>query len=143
MSAEGMKVHTTNYTNTFIEVAEDCPAIKGEIPPNSKTMSIARMQQDILSKHPYTFTSDDILFQIYAERNDLSKSELQAARQQLFSKGQPCFRSSPLTKRYGWGIHSNNEGKVAMYGIETDEYKKLLADKAVKTVKSMRSKKQQ
>jgi hypothetical protein len=26
------KQHTTNYTNTFIEVAEDCPAAMAEVP---------------------------------------------------------------------------------------------------------------
>ncbi len=28
-----MKPHTTNYQNTFIQTAEDCPATTGEIPP--------------------------------------------------------------------------------------------------------------
>ena len=28
-----MKTHSTNYTNTFIEVSDDCPAAKGEVPP--------------------------------------------------------------------------------------------------------------
>jgi len=28
-----MKTHSTNYFNTFIQVAEDCPAQRGEAPP--------------------------------------------------------------------------------------------------------------
>ena len=28
-----MKTHTTNYKNTFVEIAEDCSANKGEMPP--------------------------------------------------------------------------------------------------------------
>ena len=28
-----MKQHTTNYHNTFIEIAEDCPATQSEVPP--------------------------------------------------------------------------------------------------------------
>ncbi|SFC26080.1 hypothetical protein SAMN05421747_10755 [Parapedobacter composti] len=28
-----MKAHTTNYTNTFIAVADDCPVEKGEVAP--------------------------------------------------------------------------------------------------------------
>lgn len=28
-----MKTHATNYKNTFIEVAEDCPVKAAEIPP--------------------------------------------------------------------------------------------------------------
>jgi len=51
------------------------------------------------------------------------------------------MRSSPLAKRYGWGIHNNAEGKIALFGLETDEYKKMVADKGLKIVKAMRSKK--
>ena len=107
-----MKIHTTNYQDTFIEAAEDCPALAGEIPPSkAENMTIADIQFLILSKHPYKYTSDDVLFQVYAERNELTKSEYKAAREQFFSKGQPCLRCSPLTKRYGWGIHCDSKGK--------------------------------
>ena len=137
-----MKTHTTNYLDTFIEIADDCPSISGEIPPtkgDSKT--VANMQFELLDKNPYMFTSDDILFQVYAERNNLLKSEYKEARQQFFTKGQPCFRASPLTKRYGWGIHNDKEGKIAIYGCETVEYKKFSKDKSLKVIKAMKASK--
>jgi hypothetical protein len=135
-----MKVHTTNYINTFIEIADDCPATRGEIPPaKGDSRSVAQIQFDILNKNPYKYTSDDVLFQVYAERNDLTKSELKAVREQFFSKGQPCFRASPLTKRYGWGVHNDKNGKIALVGSETAEYKKLSKDKTLKVVKAMKS----
>ena len=137
-----MKIHSTNYTNTFIEVADDCPATSGEIPPtkgDSKT--VANIQFELVSKNPYKFTSDDILFQVFADRNDLTKSEYKEAREQFFSKGQPCFRASPLTKRYGWGVHNDKDGKIALYGCETAEYKKNSGDKSLKVVKAMKSSK--
>ena len=138
---ENKKSHTTNYFDAFIEVAEDCPVTKGEIPPiTNTTKSIARLQYEMLSKNPYAFTSDDILFRVYADRNDLTESELPAAREQFFSKGQPCLRASPLTKRYGWGIHSDNNGKVAMVGVETQAYEAFIKNAALKKVKAMRSK---
>ncbi|MFD1678005.1 DUF6157 family protein [Alicyclobacillus fodiniaquatilis] len=31
--------------------------------------------------------------------------------------------------KYGWGIRSNNEGKVAIYPVESDEYKQLVLAK--------------
>ena len=135
-----MKMHTTNYENTFIAIADDSPATQAEVPPikaNAKT--VANIQFEMLNKNPYKFTSDDVLFQVYAERNDLSESELEEARKMFFSKGQPCFRASPLTKRYGWGIHNNQEGKIAMYGLGTDEYERFLNDKGLKVVKAMKS----
>jgi hypothetical protein len=137
-----MKIHSTNYTDTFIEVADDCPATSGEIPPTKgDAKTVANIQFEMVSRNPYKFTSDDILFQVFADRNNLTKSEYKEARQQFFSKGQPCFRSSPLTKRYGWGVHSDKDGKIALYGCETAEYKKFSKDKLLKVVKAMKSSK--
>jgi Family of unknown function (DUF6157) len=142
ISVSNMKVHTTNYTNTFIEVAEDCPATTGEIPPIKGTdKSIANIQFDVLSENPYKYTSDDVLFHCYATKNNLDKIEFEQARVQLFSKGQPCFRASPLTKRYGFGVHNNEDGKIALFGVETKEYKQFSKSKNLAVVKAMRSKK--
>jgi hypothetical protein len=135
-----MKIHTTNYKDTFIEIAEDCPTTIGEIPPiklDKKT--VANIQFEIVSKNPYKFTSDDILFQVFADRNDLTQSEYNEARQQFFSKGQPCFRASPLTKRYGWGVHNDKDGKMAIFGAESEAYKLLSNDKSLKVIKAMKS----
>jgi hypothetical protein len=137
-----MKIHTTNYINTFIEVAEDCKKNVGEAPKlKGNKKSIAEMQFDLLMNNPYKFTSDDVFFQVYAERNDLAHQEYPEARKQYFSKGQPCFRASPLTKNYGWGVHSDQEGKIALYGIETEKYQNFVDDPTVKKVKAMRSSK--
>ena len=137
-----MKLHTTNYQNTFILVADDCPAISGELPPQKgEKKSIAAIQHEMISRHPYHFTSDDVLFEVYALKNDPTESEKTKSREQLFSKGQACFRSSPLTKRYGWGVHSDDKGRIAIYGIESDDYKKLMQDKNIIKVKAMRSSK--
>lgn len=134
-----MKTHTTNYTNTFIEVADDCPATKGEIPPlKGDAQSVAQLQYELVSENPYKYTSDDVLFGVYAKRNGIAENELQTAREAFFSRGQPCLRSSPLTKRYGWGIHSNGEGNIALYGVETSEYKKLAKGTTVKAMRSKR-----
>jgi len=135
-----MKIHTTNYTNGFIEIADDCPATAGEMPPvKGDKKTVANYQFDMLYDHPYQYTSDDVLFTIHALRHDIPKSQWKGARAEFFSKGQACMRASPLTKRYGWGIHSDAEGRIAMYGRETPEYKKLAKDKNLKVVKAMKT----
>lgn len=135
------KKHTTNYFDTFIEVAEDTKVDCGTKPPAKEQKTVAEMQYELLTKNPYKFTSDDILFQVYADRNDLTKPEYPEARERFFSKGQPCFRSSPLTKTYGFGVHADSNGKVAIYGMETEQYGKFLKDPKIKKVKAMRSSK--
>lgn len=137
-----MKVHTTNYFDAFIEVAEDCPATKGEMPPQKEgTTSVANIQFDMLFEKPYRYTSDEVLFQCFALKNSITQQEMDEQHEAFFSKGQACFRASPLTKRYGWGIHSNAEGKIAMYGVETEAYQAFCQNKDLKIWKAMRSKK--
>jgi hypothetical protein len=134
------KVHTTNYTNTFIEVAEDTNVIGGTQPLlKGGQKTVAGLQYDLIANNPYHYTSDDVLFQVFAQRNDLTKGEYRQAREQFFSKGQPCFRASPLTKTYGFGIHCDANGKMASYGMETPEYENFVNDQEVKKVKAMRS----
>ncbi len=136
-----MKVHTTNYFNTFIAVADDCPTGQAEEPPvKNDTKTVAALQFELIAKQPYQYTSDDVLFQVFAQKQDLSPSELDAARAQFFSKGQPCLRASPLTKRYGWGVHSNADGKVAVYAVGTPEYQQFVDANEIVVVKAMKSK---
>ena len=134
-------MHTTNYENTFIEIAEDSPKLIGEVPPlKGEKLSVANMQFEMLHKHPYEYTSDDVLFTVWADRKDITESKRAAARQEFFSKGQACFRASPLTKQYGWGLHSNAEGKIALYPAGSEGYHKFVEDDNIKKVKAMRSK---
>lgn len=135
-----MKVHTTNYADTFIIVADDCPAARGEMPPvKGDKRTVANMQFDMVKNNPYKYTSDEVLFQVYADKKDLTSDEYEAEREKFFSRGQACFRASPLAKRYGWGVHSNKEGKIAIYGRDTEMYQKLSNDKGVTVVKAMRT----
>lgn len=134
------KEHTTNYINTFISVADDCPVKTAEIPvEKSGKPTVASAQFERIMQHPYTYTSDDVIFSVYAEKNGLSGSSTD--RDQFFSKGQPCLRASPLTKRYGWGVHSNSEGKIALYAVDSEEYKQLENDPKLAHTKAMSSKK--
>jgi hypothetical protein len=133
-------MHTTNYFNTFIAVADDCPAVAGEVPPlRGNKKSVANVTFELLAGKPYHYTSDDLLFLVHAIRHDLTEEERTGGRAAFFSKGQPCLRASPLTKRYGWGVHNDDSGRVALYGRETDAYDQFLQNDQVKVVKAMRS----
>lgn len=127
-----MPVHTTNYAAAFIAVAEDCPVAKAEEPPLREPPSVARIQYDMLIAAPYRHTSDDVIYESQGKRRGLSREE-------FFSKGQPCLRASPLTKRYGWGVHCDAEGRIALIPTGTQEYQELAADPALTHVPAMRS----
>ena len=136
-----MKNHSTNTYNTLIEVAEDCPITVAEVPPEKgDKKTVANLQYSLIQEHPYRYTSDDVLFAVYAERQAIPEKDHATQRETFFSKGQPCMRASPLPKRYGWGVHSNEEGKLALVAVEDARYEKLASDKTIKHLKAMRSK---
>lgn len=131
--------HTTNYVDTFIEVAEDCPADLATEPPVAEKPSIAATHYRLIAEQPYARTSDDVIFETYALRNGVAVDDA-AAREAFFSKGQPCLRSSPLGKRYGWGIHHDAEARVALVPRESAQYTALAADSDLAHTRAMRSK---
>ena len=52
---------TTNYINTFIEIAEDSATQTAEIPPQKgDKQTAANMQFDMIMANPYHYTSDDV-----------------------------------------------------------------------------------
>lgn len=43
----------TNYTRTFIQVADDCPTEAAELPPvGGKAPTLAALQYALISEHP-------------------------------------------------------------------------------------------
>lgn len=125
-------MHTTNYVDTFIAVAPDCPATASEVPPERAAPSVARIQYDLLADSPYVHTSDDIVHASQGERRGID-------RETFFSKGQPCLRASPLVKRYGWGLHHDAHGRVALVAVESPAYAAFAADPELTQKAGMRS----
>jgi hypothetical protein len=130
---------TTNYINTFIAVAPDCRADTAETPPIGAKPTVASLQWELIAEHPYEMTSDDILFAVHATRAEVTDADLDAERERFFSKDLACLRASPLGKRYGWGTHHDENGRVALYGVGTPEYERLRHDPALTHKVAMRS----
>lgn len=120
-------MHTTNYLNTLITVSPDTKAVMATAPPTGKA-SVAELQFAMIHGHDYELTSDDVIFGVFADRKGIPVEDRAAARDQFFSKGQPCFRTSPLAKTYGWGIHADGEGRVALVAMESTRYQELMND---------------
>jgi peptidoglycan hydrolase-like protein with peptidoglycan-binding domain len=135
-----MATHTTNTPNTFVRLAGDSPVTAAQIPPlKASGPTAANIQYDMVLNHPYKYSSDDVIFEVYAQKQDIARSERAAAREAFFAKGQPCMRASALTKRYGWGVHSDPEGKIALVPAGTPEYEQFAAREDLKQVQAMRT----
>ncbi len=134
------------YTNTFIQVAPDSPAISAIVPEvKGESKTVAVLEHELLSHHPYTFTNEELIFEVHVRRLGLSESDVKARHQELwdelFSKSHACMRASSLTKRYGWGVHYDERGKMALYPLGSEEYGRFARDTdGLKLLVAMRSK---
>lgn len=135
-----------NYYNTFIKVSSDCPVASASVPVargGSKTVPV--IEYELLSGSPYGYTQEEVLFEVYLRHKGIPAAEVKARRAELraefFGKPHACLRASALPKRYGWGIHFDPEGKVALVPMESEAYRRFLAseDAGVTVLAAMRS----
>ncbi|EKF54626.1 hypothetical protein I215_11724 [Galbibacter marinus] len=133
-------MHTTNYFDSFILVSEDTKVSCGTKPPlRANKATVATLQYDLLVNNPYLYTSDELLFKVFAERNNISQETYPQMKSDFFSKGRACLRASPLPKTYGFGIHANSQGKLAIFAMESQQYERLLNDPKIKKLRAMRN----
>lgn len=130
--------HTTDYADTLITVAPDTRTA-GATPPPAGRGTVAERQFALLDGHDYELTSDDVIFTVHADRGGIPETGRAAARAAFFAVGRPCLRTSPLAKTYGWGIHADAHGRVALVPMGSARYQALLADDAVTKVPAVRS----
>ncbi|RUT29909.1 hypothetical protein EJP77_13945 [Paenibacillus zeisoli] len=120
-----------SYTNTFIIVSADCPVITSTVPVSSRAKKTAyEIEFDLLSRNPYRYNEKELIYEIHIRHKDLDASYVTSHAdeiwEELFRKPHPCLRASQLPKKFGWGIHYNEEGRIALYGIDSDEYQAFL-----------------
>ncbi|MBK0401647.1 hypothetical protein I5M27_01540 [Adhaeribacter sp. BT258] len=135
-----------SYKNAFVKVSEDCPVTVAEIPVAKNGKRPAHfIQYEILTRNPYRFGHEELIWEVYVQQKEIPKEVLETEgeeiKAQLFSKGHPCMRASALVKRYGFGAHYDEAGKIAVYPLGSSEYQQLLAQENVKVLPGMRSKK--
>lgn len=131
---------TTNYIDTFIAVAPDSRARVAEAPPITAAPTVAALQYALITERPYELTSDEILFTVHALRNGIVDADLEFERERFLAKDLACLRASPLGKRYGWGTHHDENGRVALYGVDTADYERMTNDPGIVQKTAMRSK---
>ncbi|MDG3007259.1 DUF6157 family protein [Paludisphaera mucosa] len=132
---------------TFVLVAADCPASRGRAPlAKGAGPTVALLQYELLTSRPYTLTLEDLILAVHVRRAGIPEAEAAkreaAIRAELFAKPHPCMRASPLPKSYGWGVHHDEDGRIAIVGVETEEYARFARGEfaGVEVVPAMRNK---
>jgi hypothetical protein len=135
-----------NCYDTLIAVADDCPVSSGVMPQSrSGKQTVAVVQFDMIATNPGGLTQEDVLFESWLSRQGLSAQPSAPERAKLragfFATPQACLRSSPLPKKYGWGLLFDGAGRVRLCPMESAEYGRIVAGEVagVKVTKALRS----
>ena len=136
--------HTEAYWNTFIIIAPDSDARVAQIPADRNGIpTIARIEYQLLTSKPYRLNHEQLIYEVHIRKNNfpqpidaLDEAEI---KRQLFTKGHACLRASPLTKKFGFGAHYNNDGYIAIYPVDSPEYAAFVENDLVEKIPAMRS----
>ena len=114
----------------IVVVALDCPTDEAVAPPPGRRgPSVAEVQHAMLTAEPFRWTENEVLFESWWRRQDVATTASDAEKEQaraLWSQGsRPCLRASPLPQRYGWGLLFDEDDRVALCAVESDEYRSL------------------
>lgn len=118
-----LHMESVDYVNTFIAVAPDFDDEATSVPPlraGKPTVALATWQ--LIHGAPDALTSADVIFTVWADRHGIPTADRDQARRDFFAKPQACLRASDLGKRYGWGIHADDHGRLALYPVGSAEY---------------------
>lgn len=130
----------------MIQVATDCHETCGVVPvARGDRKPIHVLQYELLSAHPYRYTHEDLHYEVHVRHKAIPEEERALCgseiRAELLAKPHPCLRASMLPKKYGWGVHYDGHGRIALYPMESDAYRKFAEDEGTTTlVRAIRSK---
>ncbi|MGC4001741.1 MAG: DUF6157 family protein [Pirellulales bacterium] len=137
----------TTIVDSFVTVAPDCPVERAVVPtPRGEKVPVHALQYELLTAKPYHYTHETLILETELRRANLTRADAktkQAFREKLFSKSHACLRASALSQKYGWGVHYDAAGKIALYAMESAAYRNYSAGKSggPQVVAAMRSKK--
>lgn len=130
-----------SYFDTFISTVPDCPLANGKVPTLRGTRkSLPRIQYELLHGNPNRYTQEDVLWMTWVIHKGIPESgQTSQQRHAFFAKGQPCLRSSPLAKKYGWGFHFDADGRVALVPAGSPEYARLQEAQSLTQFQALRN----
>lgn len=140
---KGTHMQNLDYFDTFIRLAPDSAAAAARVPPargDRKTLPL--LEYEMLVEAPYAYTQPEVLFEVWRRHQGrpLTRAARAAQQQEFFARPHACMRASALPKKYGWGLHFDHAGRVALVPVESAQYRKLAADQTLQQLAAMRSK---
>ena len=114
----------------LILIATKCSMKRGTKPvSNREQPTIAMHQYDVLTEMPYQLTYKQLKEEVHRTRRGKEFTDEQLETYMM--------KRSELCKIYGWGVHEDKNGKLALVGCETNEYRRLVRKPGVQRVKAL------
>ncbi len=124
-------MESVDYVDTFITVAPDSTADDGVVPARrGDAPTVASATYELIAGRPYHYTSGDVIFLVWADRQGIAEDARDEARAEFYAKPRACLRASDLGKRFGWGIHADAEGRLAVHPVGSATYDGLASGTA-------------
>ena len=103
--------------NTLITVAESYS--KTSVIPESKSKkeTVKEVVYRVLKENPYKFKQYELFYEVHINQREKSTA-LKLEKYKL--------QRSELCALLGWGIHGDQQGKLAIMPVESSEYMELL-----------------
>ena len=119
-----------DLVNTLITIAES--SSDASITPESKTKkeTVKEVVYRVLKDNPYKYKQHELFVEVHF--NIRQNPELNIIKYKL--------QRSDLCSLLGWGIHGNEEGKLALVAAESPEYKGLLNNSKINKKKAYNKK---
>jgi hypothetical protein len=106
-----------DLVNTLITIAESSSKTS-EIPVSKrKKGTVKEVLFRALKENPYKHKQYDLFYEVHI--NQLKKNTTLKLSTYMLQKSELCAL-------LGWGIHGNEEGKLALIPAESEKYKELL-----------------
>ena len=119
-------MESVDYTDTFITVAPDSTATAGAVPqPRAGKATVASATYEAIALAPYRRRSSDVIFIVWADRQALAQDDREAAWAEFYACSRACLRASDLGKKFGWGIHADGDGRLALYAVGSPAFEAL------------------
>ena len=132
-------MHTTDYFDTFIAVAEDCPVDAAEVPTAKSAPTIASLHHDLIAAAPYALTSDEVIFETFAIRSAIPDDERDAARGASSRRVSRVCAPRPWANATGGARTMTAKVGSPSFAVGTPEYERLAKDASLTQTRAMRS----
>ena len=114
--------------NTLITIAESSSNRSISVESKNGTPTVASTLFEVLKNHPYEFKQSELFYEVHVSRLKKDPEQLKLASYKL--------QRSELCSLYGWGIHGDKTGKLALVPCDTKFYELLFNDTGIKKKKA-------